>query len=277
MSAMAVWAPAGKRSALGERRSGFEDHDLAVPGEIRRALAGPGGGVDVGSEATGGGGLAEQAARLGAADSDGRAGEVGEDRGTGERRLGAGRDRHPHVLADLDMQHQPREVGSLEQQVASERNLLARKRDRAESRVAGGGLAALVELPVCRQIRLRNDAEQPAAMDHQRGIVDAPGMAQRRAGRPARGRVSRCPRGRCRRPSRRRRAARPAGAGPRSSSRTGRVRGTRRVRPPAGRNRRRWRAWSPHCAQGRRGRLGRCRRRRGRSRGRGGRGSMRSG
>ena len=45
--------------------------------------------------------------------------------------------------------------------------------------VARGHLPALVELPVGRQVRLRNDAQHPAAVDHDGGVVDAMTVTQR--------------------------------------------------------------------------------------------------
>ena len=47
--------------------------------------------------------------------------------------------------------------------------------------VAGRVPAALVELPVGRQIRLRRDAEQLAAVDHDGAVVEAVAVTQRRA------------------------------------------------------------------------------------------------
>ncbi len=41
-------------------------------------------------------------------------------------------------------------------------------------------MTALVELAVIGQMHLRDDAEQPAAMDGKRAIVKPPGVAQRR-------------------------------------------------------------------------------------------------
>ena len=46
--------------------------------------------------------------------------------------------------------------------------------------VAGGELPALVELPVVRQVRLRRDAEDPAAVDHDRAVEEPVAVPQRR-------------------------------------------------------------------------------------------------
>ncbi len=54
-------------------------------------------------------------------------------------------------------------------------------RDLAGLVVAGGELAALVELPVGGQVGLRRDAEDPAAVDDDRGVVDAVAVPQRGA------------------------------------------------------------------------------------------------
>ncbi len=164
---------------LGQGIAVLEDHHLAVPGNIRGALPGAGGGVDIGGEAAGGGRLRQQPAAFGTADGDRAAGKVGQHRGAGQSGLGAGRDRHPEILADFDMQHEAGHILRGEQQVVADRHCGAGKGDLTAQHVAGGDLAAFIEFPVGRQIGFRHHAEQATAMDHQRRVVDPSGMAQR--------------------------------------------------------------------------------------------------
>ena len=175
---------------LGQQQPVLVDHRLAVPGQVGGGLARAGRGVEVGGQAARGRRAAQQVPVLGAADGDRAAGQVGQHRRPGQRRLRARRDRHPHVLADLHVQHEAGQVGRGEQQVGAERDLdaaigcpRARRPDPDGSAdvVAGCGLAALVELPVGGQVRLRGDAEDPSAVHDHRGVVDPVPVAQRGA------------------------------------------------------------------------------------------------
>ncbi len=163
----------GEAVGLGEQDAVLVDQGLAVPGQVGGGLALAGGGVDVGGQAPAGLGADQQAAVLGAAHGDRRARQVDQHGRPGQRGLGARRDRHPDVLADLGVQHQPGDVGGGEEQVGAERDLLAADRDLAGLVVAGGELAALVELAVGRQVGLRRHPEHPAAVHHDGAVVDA--------------------------------------------------------------------------------------------------------
>ena len=80
------------------------------------------------------------------------------------------------------MDDEARHVERLEQQVGPERRLEVADADVfARLVVARRVPAALVELAIGRQVRLRRDAEQLAAMDHDRAVVEAVAVAQRRA------------------------------------------------------------------------------------------------
>ena len=69
-----------------------------------------------------------------------------------------------------------------EQQVVAERDGRAVDLDlRAEQVARGAELALLVELAVLRQVALGHGAEDPAAVDHDRGVEQALLGAQRRA------------------------------------------------------------------------------------------------
>ena len=174
-------SPFGEALGLGEQHAVLPDHRLAVPGQVGGRLALPRGGVDVGGQAPRRRRAGQQAAVLGAADRDRAAGQVGQHRRARQRRLRAGRNRHEHVLADLDVQHEAGQVGRGEQQVGAERRLDVADADDAALVVAGRDLAALVELPVGRQVRLGHHAEHHAAVDDHGGVVDAVPVAQRRA------------------------------------------------------------------------------------------------
>ena len=113
----------------------------------------------------------------------------------------------------------------------------------------GGEPARLVELAVGRQVRLRGDPEDLAAVDHHGAVVDPVPVAQRRADDEHRAQVARSPRPGRRWPPAPPRAGCPGGTGRRSSSRSGTARGRSRPRrrrrgTPAPR-RARSRRWSP--------------------------------
>ena len=80
---------------LGQQVAELVDHALPVPGEVGRALAGPGGRIDVGGDGARRLRAAEQVALVGLADDDVRGRQVGEDRRAGQRARGRGRDRRP--------------------------------------------------------------------------------------------------------------------------------------------------------------------------------------
>ena len=166
---------------LGEQHAVLVDRRLAVPRQVGRRLALAGGGVHVGGEAARRRRAAQQLAVLGPADGDRAAGQVEQQRRARQRGLRARRDRDPHVLADLDVDHEPGEVVGGEQQVGAERQVLAGDADLAALVDARGELPALVELAVGRRVGLRHDPEDAAAVDHHRAVVDAVAMAQRRA------------------------------------------------------------------------------------------------
>ena len=132
---------------------------------MRLALAGR--GVEVRREAARRRAADQQPAVLGAGDGDRAAGEVGQHRRAGQRGLGARRDRHPHVLADLDVQHEAGHVGGPEEQVGAERHVGRRRRRWSAPRWSSPGreVPPLVELAVGRQVGLRRDAEDRAAVD----------------------------------------------------------------------------------------------------------------
>ncbi len=173
--------------ALGETLRGGQahavlpHHRLAVPRQIGGGFALAGRGVDVGGQAPRRRGAGQQRPVFGAPDGDRAAGQVRQHRRARQRRLRARRNRHEHVLADLDVQYEARQVGRGEQQVGAERHLGLTDADGAADAVAGGQLPAFVELPVGRQVGLRHDTEHGAPVDHHGGVVDPVLIAQRRA------------------------------------------------------------------------------------------------
>ena len=158
---------------LGEQHAVLPDHRLAVPREVGGRLAFARRGVHVRGEAARRRRAGQQRAVLGPADRDRAAGQVGQHRRACQRRLRRRRDRHPHVFADLDVQHEPWQVVGREQQFGPDRHLDARHPGRARRVVARCDLAALVELPVGRQVRLRREPQQPPPV-HDGGHVHDP-------------------------------------------------------------------------------------------------------
>ena len=176
---------------LGQQHAVLVDRGLAVPRQVGRRLALPGGGVDVGGQAARGRRAAQQLAVLRPADGDRAAGEVQEDGRARQRRLGARRDRDPHVLADLGVDDEAGDVVGGEQQVGAERVRGAADADLAALADPGGELPSLVELAVGRRIGLRDDAEDRAAVDDDGAVVDPVAVAQRRPDHDQRQQVGR--------------------------------------------------------------------------------------
>ena len=190
---MAIWSRLGESAGFGQRDAVLEDRGLPVPGEVGGRLAGARGGVEIGREAARRLRLAEQLARVGLADRDVAGRQVGQHGGARQRPLPARRGRHPQILADLGVNDEIRRRSSAANRrsgpngtsAAAEQDLLVL------GAVAGGEMATLVELAVVRQVDLRHDAEQPAAVDRHRAIVEAAVVPERRANEDQRQQVGR--------------------------------------------------------------------------------------
>ncbi len=176
-----VTRPFGKALGLGEQHAAFVDEGLSVPREVVRRLALARCRVGVGREAAQRLRLAQDLAVFGARDRDRAARQVEQHRGSGEGRRRRRRNRNPHVFADFGVHDESGHVERLEQQVGSERSLEVADPDVLTDLVVAGCVPpALVELAVGGQVRLGHDAEQLAAMDHDRAVVEAVAVAQRR-------------------------------------------------------------------------------------------------
>ena len=126
-------------------------------------------------------------------DGDVRRRQIHQHRGTGERREARWRQRHPHVLADLDMDLEQRQIARLEYQLRPERDSLAAQVDICRERAVGAvELPSLVELAVVRQVGLGHDAEQLATGHQRRAVEQAMVDAQWQPDDGHRGNVARC-------------------------------------------------------------------------------------
>ena len=173
--------PVGEPVALGEQVAALVDHRLAVPRQVGRGLALARGREDVRRAAACGRRPDQQSTVLRPGHGDRAAGQVGEHGRAGQRGLGAGRDRHPHVLADLHVQREVGDVGGPEDEVRPERHPAVAEPDRGPAPVvAGGEVPALVELAVGRQVGLRPTAEDRAAVDDDRAVEDPGAVDERR-------------------------------------------------------------------------------------------------
>ena len=101
--------PSGNRSVSAEQVAALVDHRLAVPGQVGASTR-PGPRPRRGTPRCSVRSRLRTSSRRSSArrDGDRAAGEVGQHGRAGQRGLGARRDRHPHVLADLDVQHAAR-------------------------------------------------------------------------------------------------------------------------------------------------------------------------
>ena len=167
---------------FGQHLAVLEDRGLAVPGDVGRALAFAGRGVQVGRDAAGGLRTTKQRALVRLADRDVRRRKVDEHGRAGERRERGRRHRNPDVLADLGMHREVRQVGRLEHEVGAERRVGGADADRlAGDPGARREMPRLVEFPIVRQMRLRHDAEHGAAVDRERAVEQPIAVAERRA------------------------------------------------------------------------------------------------
>ena len=119
--------PSGKRSVSVRRKPSSKIAAVSVPGEIGCGLAGPGRRIRVSRHAPHRLGSAQKAAVLGFPDGDIAGRQVEEHLSAGERRGGARRLGHPHILADLDMERERARPGGPEQEVDAERDPSARQ------------------------------------------------------------------------------------------------------------------------------------------------------
>ena len=158
---------------FGKQRAVLIGHGLAVPGQVRRRLAGTRRRIEVSRNASCRLVGRQAVAVFGFADGDVRGREVGEHRGTGQRRKARRGNGDPEVFADFDVKHEPRDVFHLEEQVRPERNIpLPAECDRLRQGILGGAeLPALVILPVIRQVGFQGDSQDPAAI-HDDGAVE---------------------------------------------------------------------------------------------------------
>ena len=172
---------AGEALALAEQVAHLVDHRHAVPREVGRRLTLARGGIQVGRVAARARGAREEVAVVGAADGDGGGAEVEQHGRAGEGGAVARRHRHPHVLADLDVDGEPGDVGRLEEEVGAVGDVAVlvgagpvRAVDEGVDRVvAGGEPALLVELAVVGQVGLRRDPEDLAALDDDGAVEQA--------------------------------------------------------------------------------------------------------
>ena len=151
------------------------DDRLPVPRQVRGGLPEHRRRVDVGGQAATrrGGRQCPPVGRL--RDGDGGGRQVQQHRRPGQGGEVAGWHRNPHVLADLDVNPEIRDVGGGEDQVVSHRDQLPPAGDVDGGRQvvrARGEVTFLVELPVVGEVGLRDDAPHLAAVDHHGAVVE---------------------------------------------------------------------------------------------------------
>ena len=174
--------PVGEALALLEQVAALVYQRLAVPAQVGGRLALACGRIDVRRRAARARTADQQPSVLRARHGDRASRQVGKDGGTRQRGLGTRRDRHPHVLADLDVEVEAGDVEAAEDEVRAEAHVLAGDRDPLQlAVVAGGEPAALVELAVVGQVGLRRDPHDRPALDDDRTVVDPVALHQRGA------------------------------------------------------------------------------------------------
>ena len=180
---------------LGEQDAVLGDQQVAAEDEVGRRLVDAGVGVDVGGERAAGLLAHQLAAVLGLGDEVVRGRGVQDHGGARDGVMRAGRDRGPEVLADLDGEGDPGLLRQLEQQVRAEGAVWPARRSSPLERLARRGEPALlVVLLVAGQEGLRHDAEQPARLEHRRGVEEPAPAGAPAAPRPPPWRAGRCSR-----------------------------------------------------------------------------------
>ena len=155
---------------------------MPIPRQVGSRLAGAGRRVEIGCDTAPRLAGAQRLAVLGFADRDIAGRKIRQDSRAGQRGIGARRDRRPHVLADLDVQHKSRQSRRLEHEIGAERYPLAKQRQLTGDSVAPRGeLALLVKLAIIRQVRLRHDAKHMPVIHHHCTVEQLAREAQRRS------------------------------------------------------------------------------------------------
>src|SRR5205823_4166137 len=109
---------------------------------------------------------AEPPAVFGLSNGDVAGREIGQNSSSGQRGVGARRDRSPDILANLNVELESLEVWRCENQVVAERDRSSEEPDLASGRVPPRAeLALLIKLPIIGQIRFWNNSKQLPAIN----------------------------------------------------------------------------------------------------------------
>ena len=170
-----------KRRSLGEERAIFGDEVVAGKDHVLRALAVARRSVQVAAEEAGGLVRHQRPAVLGLADGLVAGRQVGDDRSTGQRMEGGGRQSAPEVFADLHTQHEAGHLAAAEEQRGAEGNLLPADCHGLHLGAARGELALFVELAVVGEVGLGHEAQQTPAAEDGGAVVQLAPHQQRQA------------------------------------------------------------------------------------------------
>src|SRR5579872_4291870 len=125
---------------------------------------------------------AEEPPHISLADRNVARREIEKDFGAGQSGVSRGRQRRPNVLAYLDMKRERRESRRAEEEIDAEGSFASGdRRLPADNPGARGEMPPLVELAIVRQIGLRRDSKDGAAMDNDGRVVEPTFDSQRRA------------------------------------------------------------------------------------------------
>ena len=161
----------GEQLRLSQQRAVLRDHVLSAEDEVRRGLPFARRRVDVAADAASRVAFDERPAVAVLAHQLVRRGEVHDDGGAGADMADGGRTRHPEVLAYLRSDDQPRHRRRLKQQTGSQRYLTAGRPHRYGPFRRRLEIPRLIELIVGRQIRFRDEAEDPAVAKRRGAVV----------------------------------------------------------------------------------------------------------
>ncbi len=184
----------GEALRLGEEVAVLVDQRVAVPCEVGGRLPGARRRIDVGGNAPGRLGGAEQSPVVALGDEGIGGGEVDEDGGARERRVAARRCRDPDVLADLEMERQTLDLGDRKEEIGPERHALSEEGHLGDRGVAGRReLSLLVELSVVGQVALGHHPDGGPSVDDHRAVEESPGHHEGRAHHQGASQVDACP------------------------------------------------------------------------------------
>ena len=161
---------AALKAVLREHGAVLGDHLVGAEDHVGRGFPFAGAGVEIAAEELGGLHGHKLAAVSVLADDIVGGGEVADDGGAGGGKGGRGGHGGPHILADLDAQHQVTDLGAAEHQLAEGCGLAAEGNGGVVLR-GGGKLALLVKFAVVGEVHLGDHAQKLSLLYNRSAVI----------------------------------------------------------------------------------------------------------